>query len=310
MLHRLLSGVAAVLCAACLLASPASAGGRERLGFGMLFTNDAFGDGDDRWRTASIASSYAWGPKWQGRLPRDFGDLIELRVNGEVIAPADLGTLVPNSRRYAQALSLEVFSHFAPGAVEFSLGGGLVLTGPMLGLDDLQNWLHGVLGANKISSAIKRTQIDNHATPELALEMGRNFELGGTTRIRPFFEARAGVETYLRLGADLTFGLAGDGGFDVRAPVTGFRYSIVPGIGQRGFSFVAGGDVTQIFDSRFLSDNGPTRFNRTRTRLRAGLRWNNRRGSSIFYGVTWLDKEFASQPDSQLTGAVQVRIVF
>ena len=49
-----------------LLPLGAQAQDLTRLGYGYLLTNDFIGDGQDRWRTGSIASSRVWGRDWTG----------------------------------------------------------------------------------------------------------------------------------------------------------------------------------------------------------------------------------------------------
>ena len=63
---------------------------RTRLGYGNLITNDIVDGAADRWRTGSYASSRVWGPTWSGTAPAGFGDLLELRLHGEIIAPENL----------------------------------------------------------------------------------------------------------------------------------------------------------------------------------------------------------------------------
>nr|WP_256474272.1 lipid A-modifier LpxR family protein [Lutimaribacter sp. EGI FJ00013] len=46
-----------------------------------------------------------------------------------------------------------------------------------------------------------------------------------------------------------------------------------------------------------------------RTRLRLGVHHDGRLGS-LFYGLTWLGKEFEAQPDGQLTGSLRLRVRF
>ena len=79
-----------VLAALLLLPVGAQATERERLGYGRLISNDSIGEFRDRERTGAYVSSRVWGPEWTGRLPDRFGQLIELRLGVEVLAPANL----------------------------------------------------------------------------------------------------------------------------------------------------------------------------------------------------------------------------
>jgi len=75
----------AALIALLIPLTPVNAGDRSRIGYGRLITNDFIGDGKDRWRTGSVASSRVWGPEWTGQLPSGFGELIELRLGAEIM---------------------------------------------------------------------------------------------------------------------------------------------------------------------------------------------------------------------------------
>lgn len=304
-----MSRLLAALCVLIIHLSPAAAEERSRQGFGLLVTNDSLGDTSDRWRTGSFASSLVWAPEWQGRLPRRFGSLVELRINGEVVGPENLAAPAPLDRRYGQALSFGVHTHFQPGTIAWSAGADLVATGPQTGLDHMQEALHDVLGGRDASPAVKAAQVGNDVHPTLVLEAGREFALGGTVRVRPFVEARAGIETLLRAGADLTFGRFGQGGLLVRAPVTGQRFSVIEDAPYTGFSAMFGADIAHVADSEFHAA-GPVRPRETRARARAGLHWRSHAGTSVFYGLTWLGREFTTQREDQVVGSLQLRVKF
>lgn len=307
---RLLAALMALGFFAVFLATQAAAEGRGKLGYGLLLTNDVLGDTRDRWRTGSFASSLVLGPVGRQGLPDRFGSVLEIRFNGEVIGPENLATPAPLDRRYAQALSLGLHTHFQRGAVEYALGGDLVFTGPMVGLDHVQEAMHDVLGGRDASPAVKAAQVGNGVHPTLVFEMGRSFEIGRKARLRPFVEARAGVETLARVGADLTIGEFGANGLLIRAPDTGQRFVAADGGAQPGLSLLLGADIAHVANSAFLADAGPVRLEETRSRARAGLQLRMRGGSSLFYGLTWLDKEFASQREAQVVGSLQLRVKF
>lgn len=289
-------------------AGEADAEGRQRLGYGVLITNDVLGDTDDRWRTGSVTSSRVWGPEWQGRAPDRLGQLLEFRFHGEIIAPENLTRPAANDRPYAGNLGFGLHTHFESARIEYALGADLIVTGSQTGLDDLQDFLHGILGGRDLGPAVRRTQIDNDVRPSAVLEAGRSFAVG-TARIRPFAEARLGVEDLIRAGADITIGGIGQGELLVRDPVSGHRYRVVRG-DHAGTSFVFGGDIAYVDDSDYLPGNGPVTLREDRSRLRAGLHWENRKGAALFYGLTWLGEEFEEQRESQFLGSVQFRLRF
>ena len=65
----------------------------------------------------------------------------------------------------------------------------------------------------------------------------------------------------------------------------------------------------RVGKSELLPAGGPAVLANNRSRLRAGLDWHG--GSTeVFYGVTWLSKEFEAQGSGQLVGSLHARIRF
>lgn len=280
---------------------------REPLGFGRLINNDGLGDGQDRWRSGSISSSWVRGREWTGELPEGFGDIIEYRLMGENIAPANLARPAAGDRPFSGAWSLGAHSHFQRGAVEFVVGADLVITGPQTGLAQLQSSLHDLIGVTPQSPAVQAGQIPNGFHPTLVLESARVVVLGGRARLRPFVEGRWGSETMIRAGFDLTIGQVGRGELLVRDPVTGQRYRTIQQSGASN-SFVLGADIAKVAESIYLPSASYT-LTPTRQRVRAGVHWQGER-SSAFYGVTWLGEEFVGQGDGQFVGSLRLNLDF
>jgi len=294
------------LCAG--LSTMALAEGRERIGYGVLFTNDVIGDTKDRWRTGSVASSRVWADGWSGAAPAGVGELLEFRFNGEVIAPEDLSRPAVQDRPFVGALSFGLHTHFKPASVEYSAGADLIVTGSQTGLDDFQDFIHDIVGERNISSNVRRDQVDNAFRPSGVFEAGREFNFG-MARIRPFAEARVGVEDLVRAGADITIGMLTRNELMVREPVTGQRYRVVRA-DRPGLAFVLGGDIAYVDKSDYLPARSGITITEDRARLRGGAHWEGRRGGSLFYGVTWLSEEFDQQSDGQVVGSVQFRLRF
>ena len=133
--------IVASLVASVCLSQAGDAQDRTRLGYGRLVTNDVLGDGKDRWRTGSIQSSRIWGPTWTGVAPEGFGQVLELRLGGEILTPVDLQNVSPDDRSYAGALSVGLHTHFQRGQTEFAVGGDVVFVGPQTKLDAFQDAL-------------------------------------------------------------------------------------------------------------------------------------------------------------------------
>lgn len=301
--------IAAAVAVSLCLFSVAEAQERSRLGYGRLITNDAIGDGRDRWRTGGVQSSRVWGPAWDGVAPSGFGQLLELRLGGEIIAPSNIVTASPTDRRYAGALSVGLHTHMQQGLTEYAIGGDLVFIGPQTGLDGFQDALHDLLNTERPSDAVRAAQIGNAINPTGVFEMGQSFGLSDTAVLRPFLEARLGNETLARVGFDLTIGELGRGELLVRDSVTGHRYRVVEGEWS-GYSFVFGADIAHVADSEFLPDGGGVALDQSRERVRAGISWRSETGVAAFYGLTYLGEEFEGQDGGQLVGSLRVRVSF
>lgn len=299
---------AAVFLAFASICNSVEAQERKLLGFGNLLVNDAIGDGQDRWRTGSYTTSRVWGRGWDGALPQQFGDIVEFRFGGEIIGPANLTTPAAGERPWAGMFFWGLHSHFQRGGTDISLGGDIVAIGPMTRLDQFQTALHDLVGIAGPSDAVLAGQIPNTWSGRAVLEMGREMELGQSGVMRPFVEARAGDETLVRAGVDMTIGTFGQGELLVRDWVTGHRYRTIRNH-QKGVSFVMGADVAKVFDSLYLPADRGYELTDYRGRLRAGIHWRGDK-SHVFYGLTWLSEEFEAQPEGQLVGAVKIDFKF
>ncbi len=290
--------------------APAQEAAQERLilGWGRLFVNDALGDTRDRWRTGSYTVSLLTGRDWSGTLPDRPGELLEWRFHGEIIAPNSLSARPgTGDRRYAGILSLGLHTHFDWGGMETSLGADLVGTGPSTGVARFQRRVHEWLDMPKIRA--HRDQIGDGIHPTLKGEVGRAFALGDSVTLRPFAAAEAGAETLVRAGGDITFGGFGTGALMLRDSTTGQRYRGLESDHIEGFSLMLGADVARVFDSIYLPSGGDVTLSDTRSRVRAGVHWQGG-ASSVFYGLTWLGREFEEQKEGQLVGALNLNISF
>lgn len=295
-----------------LLPLGAQAQDLTRLGYGYLLTNDFIGDGQDRWRTGSVASSRVWGrgpaQDWNGALPAGFGDLIELRLGAQIIAPENLETPDPADRPYAGALSVGLHSHFQTRGLDLSVGGDLVFVGPSTGLDGFHDAVHSAVGGPDISDAVRDSQIGNGIYPTVVVEAGRSFALGDSV-LRPFVEGRAGAETMVRAGFDMRWGGLEQGGLLVRDPVSGQTYRAIDG-GVAGTGFVLGADVAHVTDSVFLPSDRGYDPRDTRVRARAGVEWRGENGGGVFYGISYLGEEFQGQGEGQFVGSFRAHFRF
>jgi hypothetical protein len=300
-------GAFLIAAAAALAASPSLAEDRVTLGWGRMFSNDAIGDGHDRWRTGGYQVSYVRGVSFDGALPSRPGELLEFRASSQILAPASLTSAAPGDRRYAGILSLGAHSQFDWQGNDVSLGGDLVITGPQTGISNFQKWIHNAMGQPE--PLVVANQIENGVYPTFSGEIGRQIAFGDHVTLRPFAEAQAGVETFVRLGGDVVIGDFGKAAVMVRDGVTGQRYRAVESAHNEGLSLVMGADVARMFDSALLPTGGAAVMSEERHRLRAGMHWQGKQ-ASVFYGVSYLSPEFETQPEGQVVGALNLNLKF
>jgi hypothetical protein len=292
----------------CLAPLAARAEDQVALGWGRLFDNDLLGDGQDRWHTGSYTVSQVRGLNWRGTLPTRLFDLWEIKVEGAIIAPADLANPAPDDRRYAGALTFGVHSQVDWQGLETNIGADLVFTGPQTGVSSFQNAVHSAFGMPS-GAASYDNQIGNGVYPTVNGEIGKSFALGQGVTFRPFAGAAAGVETWARIGGDLTIGHFGEGSVMLRDDTTGQRYRAVAGDRVTGLSFVIGGDLARVWNSAFLPDGGAAVLSDMRDRLRLGMQWQGKT-DAVFYGLTYLGPEFDSQPEGQVVGSLNIQLQF
>lgn len=277
------------------------------VGVSRLFNNDFLGDGNDRWRTGSYEVSVTFGEQVLDGLPTTAFALMQYRLRSEILAPADLSlaTAFPD-RPYAGVIGLGAFTHFQKGAYNVSYGGELVFVGPSTGVGRFQKWAHKQIGAQ--TPMMLADQLPDHIYPTVQGEISRNMRAGDTL-FRPFAEAQVGVESYARVGIDAIFGKNLSRNFFVREPITGHLVSNVRSSDDRSFGFMMGGDVAYVGDSKLLPESRGYTVESMRPRARAGFVYEGE-NAGLFYGLTWLGKEFEGQKESQVTGSLNVKFNF
>lgn len=289
-----------------LTAMAAQAGDRVTLGFGRNFNNDFIGDGEDRWRTSSYAISYVRGEPWRGELPDRIGELLEYRLRLESITASNAENPAAGDRRYVGLLSLGAHTHARHQGIELSMGGDLVMVGPMTRIGLMHRKAHKILSQPLPDIT---DQMPDAVYPTATFEVGRSFPLGEAAELRPFVQASAGVESLVRVGGDLRIGGAIAGDLLLRDVVTGQFYRGTHGAGQGRYSFMLGADTARVFDSYLLQGSDGFVLTDHRSRVRAGVHWQGE-SASAFYGVTWLSEEFTAQAEPQAVGSLQLRLRF
>lgn len=303
---------AACVSTACLapLLSPVSLSAQEivQLGYGRLINNDFLGDLKDRGQTGSYVSSRIYGKAWGGQLPTRAGEFLEFRLQADIKSPDNLVTPAALDRPYAGSVSLGLHTHYQQSGFEIAMGAELVAVGPQTRLDQFQTALHDGLGVAPPSQTTRNGQIRNEVFPGAIVEFGKPLTLGARGHMRPFIEARGGVETLLRAGVDFEIGKLTQNDVMVRDGITGQRYRTLMK-GDTGVSFVLGVDTAIVSDSAYLPSNSGYVLTDRRDRARAGIHWQGK-NSHGFFGVTYLGREFSSQTSEQIVGSVRLALKF
>jgi hypothetical protein len=206
-----------------LSAAGANAEPGAPVGFARLFSNDFFGDGQDRWHTGTYAFSVLQQENGVNKVKLNgVVDVLELRFRSEITSPSNLARPSPTDRPYAGILSFGVHKHSQRRGVETSLGIDLVAVGDQTGLLDFQWEFHHIFGGGGFGAV---PQIGSAIFPTVLGEIARTVRLSQFTSVRSFLKVQAGAETFLRAGVDFEFGRACLGQFKVRDVATGQRYS-------------------------------------------------------------------------------------
>lgn len=284
--------------------SPAEAEETGYLGFAWSHSNDSLGDWRDRWRSSSSEAGILTGPAGMDQAPPRLGQLLEYRFRSDILMPANVRSPHPGDRRHAGMVAFGLHSHARRRNLDLRVGGELVVIGPQTGLYDIQTRLHRILGFDIPN--LPDFQIGNTARLEASAETGTSLRSRGWT-IRPFVEVRTGTEDIIRTGIDLTSG-SGPDDLTMRAVATGHRVPF--GLFRRaGLHYVAGADVAWVRKSIFLPEALGYRLTPVRLRLRGGIHYTGRK-FDLFYGLSWLGKEFEAQPEGQFVGTLQFKIRF
>ncbi len=295
---------------AVLAGSPIAASANELMGDYIgttdIFVNDFLGDGQDRWRSGGYSKSWLYRDGLLG-----YG---ELRGRAEIITPWTPAGQGPNNDRInVGLLGAGAFWEQRMGDTRFHYGGELALLGESTGLHAFQEGFHDLFGYENGYNFSERNDpiIDDQISGMISGEVSHSFVMGDYVRVRPFVEAQAGYETFVRGGGDVVIGLLSDVGRWTRDPITGF---ITPMESEflldwRGFSLVGGIDYTYMASSQFFPDSGPVEMEDVRMRARLGLLLDLH-FYNVFLGVSELSEEFTTQSEKQRVGLLSVDLRF
>ncbi|SEN39895.1 hypothetical protein SAMN04488003_11531 [Loktanella fryxellensis] len=297
---------AAILLLLLTLAGGGAAVAQDRvaIGNGRLFTNDALGDGHDRWRTGSFVFSHLRSARpWDGR-PQQPGQILEYRFRTEIIAPGN----GDRDRPYAGTASAGLHTHYGAGPLRYNLGLDLLAIGPQTGIARFQEAFHDAIGLQR-----PRTEdpLTDRFAAQFTVEARRAVPLSPGATLHPFAEGLVGAEDLLRIGADLVLGAgARDTTLMLRDVATGQLYPGADTDAAAGLTWRLGADVAMVGNSIYLPRDQGYVASDPRARARLGVTWRARSGLAVTYAATWLGPEFEGQPEGQVTGSVQIALRF
>jgi len=298
----------AIVSLALIAPAAVSADGYVKLGYGRLINNDFLGDLKDRGQTGSYTSSRIYGKSWSGALPQNAGEILEFRLQADIKAPDNLVAPAAGDRPFAGSVTLGLHTHYQQFGYDISMGAELVAVGPQTRLDQFQTMLHDGLGVAAPSGLVRSSQIGNKIYPGAIVEFGKPMSLGERSQVRPFVEARTGVETLLRVGVDFELGRLNSSDLMVRDAITGQRYRTMVNGGD-GVSFIVGLDTAIVSESAYLPSSRGFTLTDHRDRARAGVYWQKEK-SHGFVGFTYLGKEYTSQASDQVVGSIRLAFKF
>lgn len=287
---------------------PADSQERQAVGVGRLFSNDFPGDGKDRWHATSYVVSALSEPIISQTSPATSGHIIEHRLSGKVVAPANLHAVAADDRPYSGVLSYSHHRYLRNGDALNRIGIDVVV-GPQAGVGQLQGWVHDGLTAPRPEL---EAQLPNAIYPTLSGEVAKSFHLS-RVELRPFAEVQLGVETFARLGADVFadafFGQRDAEQMRLRDVTTGQLYNSASALSGPDIEFMPGADMARVWSSKYLPVSDGYMVEPARFRGRAGVQVSVPQ-ADMFYGVTWLGPQFENQPSDQVVGSLNVSLRF
>ena len=288
----------------CVPTAGARADGLKFAGQSTLSHNDMLGDRHDRWRTGGYTHSFFF-----SGADRSY----ELRGRVEWITPFRGDDPSLPDRPSTGVVGVGAFVHQRRGEYSIKYGAEAVMTdSEILKIQDSFHEMAGFDGGY-MHDGSDDPMLDRRAYLSGTIEVAREFQLGRIGTIRPFIEAEAGFENFVRIGGDIAVSSSGFASLVSRDPVTGFlvptkanlrkthpRRSLVSGY--------IGADLTLI-DGSSLYRGTDTASRHLRNRIRAGVIIGGRR-HQFFYGITRLSKEFSGQSEAQYLGSTSFSLRF
>ncbi|WP_170565441.1 lipid A-modifier LpxR family protein [Ruegeria atlantica] len=272
-----------------------------------FFTNDFFGDGRDRWRSASYTLFLGFGGEKTAGISHDF------RARAEIISPwGSKAQLNNDDRPYVGMLGFGVFANDRYQTLEYNIGAEVLFVGDQTYIADFQQSFHEVTGiAGYLPRDMPHKHVGNKVTGMASAEFARSLNLSDSVDFRPFLGLQAGYETFGRMGFDLIVGGYSGSERYVRDPVSGFLQPSSPNrsIRMEDLSFLIGADYTYITRSEFFPTWSDVEMTSGRARVRVGLQ-SQVSVASVFFGLTYFTKEFETQYEDQTIGVLSFEFPF
>lgn len=272
-----------------------------------FFTNDFFGDGFDRWRSASYTLFLGFEGKNTNGVAHDF------RARAEIISPWGAKTQpTDKDRPYVGMLGFGVFANDRFNDFDYNFGAEILFTGDQTKVADFQQSFHEVTKiAGYLPHDMQHEHVGDKVTGMVSGEIARAYDLSYDWEFRPFLGAQVGYETFGRVGFDFTWGGYSGAERYVRDPVSGFLQpsSLNRALRMDDLSFLIGADYSYVTHSEFFPTWSNVRIKNDRVRLRVGMQ-SGIAAASVFFGITYLTEEFHSQHEAQTIGVLSLEFPF
>ena len=289
------------------LSTSAQAGGAQGMEYsGSVgsFSNDAIGDGRDRWQSASYQRSFIFDKNDAGMMQQ-----IELRGRAQIVSPWT-SSRQEQDRPYSSVLGFGAFAHGDLIGLESHVGGEIVVQGDHTGLPAFQSGAHDFLGLDK--SYDPENTSDEHVSDRVTVRgeagLAKSFRPFEGVLFRPYGFIAIGADESATIGMDVVLGSLAQSSSWTRDHVTGQLLTHQADT-KEGFSFVAGIDATRVLSSMHIPEESAVAPEVTQTRARIGAQLYVG-AADVFFGQTWLSEGFVGQSDTQRVGTLSVSFNF
>jgi hypothetical protein len=268
------------------------------------FTNDAIGDGRDRWQSASYQRSYLYNLDDIKAIQQ-----VEWRARAQIVSPWT-SSKQPVDRPYSSVLAFGGFARGHVAGLENHLGGEIIMQGDQTGLPAFQSAAHDALGLDKSYDPDNPwdTHVPDRFTVRGEAGLATSLRPSPGLLLRPYGLVAVGADQSATVGADVVIGPMAQADSWTRDVVSG-QLLTHQNTEKRGVSLVAGADISRVYASMHIPEDSKVEPEEIQARVRLGGQFNLG-AVDIFFGQTWLSEGFVGQSETQRVGNLSVSLNF